>query len=582
MSHPLLEVSRRFDEALSAAFGADASGVDPLVRATNNPKFGDYQANVAMSLAKRLKRNPREVAGELVERFEADGLCETPEIAGPGFINIRLLDSFLADATREQLLDERVGVPAADPRETVVIDYSSTNVAKDMHVGHIRSTVIGDSLARTLAFLGHLVIRQNHIGDWGTQFGMLLEYLVDSGWTPDSGGEHTIEDLNELYRAAKKRFDAEPEFAERSRSRVVALQGGDEASLALWRRLVEESLRHVIATYEHLGILLDADDTCGESFYNPRLEGVLQDLEAKGLAVVSDGAVCVFPDGFKGRDDEPLPLIIRKKDGGFLYATTDLAAVRYRFGDLGADRAIYVVDARQRQHFAMVFEVAKMAGWIGDGRAEHVMFGTILGEDGKPFKTRSGDTVRLWDLLDEAVERAAKVIEEKNPTLSGDEKREIAEIVGLGAVKYADLSSDRVKDYVFSWERMLAFEGNTSPYLQNAYVRIQSIFRKGGVSPDDIDASALAIVEPAERALAVALAQFAPTVEAVGETLEPHRLCNYLFELASTYHQFYERCPVLKADDDKARASRLLLCHATARVLAKGLSLLGIRTLDRM
>jgi arginyl-tRNA synthetase len=462
----------------------------------------------------------------------------------------------------------------------VVIDYSSPNLAKEMHVGHLRSTIIGDALVRVLSFLGHDVTRQNHLGDWGTQFGMLVEHLVDQGW--DRSADHSISDLNVLYQAANARFNSDPEFAERARSRVVALQSGDPSTLDLWHQLVGESLHHAEEVYDRLGVLLTEDDLRGESYFNPMLPGVVSELEAKGLTVVDDGAVCVFPPGFKRRDGEPLPVIVRKSDGGFGYAATDLAAIRFRVADLGGERVVYVVGAPQTQHLAMVFAVAQMAGWLGEGgRAEHVSFGNILGEDGKPFKTRSGENVRLVDLLEEAETRAAAVVEERSD-LSPESRKEVAHAVGIGAVKYADLSNDRVKDYVFAWDRMLAMDGNTAPYLQYAHARIQSIFRRaeGDLATATFDASA--VEHPAERALALQLLGLAAVVESVAETLQPHRLCTYLFETAQAFTTFYEQCPVLRADSEQQRANRLGLCHLTARVLSLGLELLGIETPERM
>ncbi len=585
--NPRKRLTEIFDRALRSAFGEEFAGIDPMVRPSQNPRFGDFQANVAMSLAKTLGKPPREIAQAIIDAAEMDSIAETPEIAGPGFINIRLKNEYLADAAADLLADPSLGVAAPERVQTVVIDYSSPNAAKEMHVGHLRSTVIGDALARTLDFLGHRVIRQNHLGDWGTQFGMLTEYLIDLGWANEErhGG---IDDLNALYRDAKAKFDRDSDFAERARRRVVALQAGDEETLRLWKDLVEESLNHFEVIYRRLGVSLTREDTCAESFYNDALAGVVADLDALGLLRESDGARCVFPPGFRSRDDEVLPLIVQKKDGGFLYATTDLAGIRHRIGTLGADRVIYVVGAPQKQHFEMVFKTAEMAGWVGDASLEHVAFGSVLGNDGRPFKTRSGETVKLTLLLDEAEERAARIIHEKNPTLDEETKKDIARIVGLGAVKYGDLSSDRVKDYIFSWERMLAFEGNTAPYLQNAFVRIRSIFRKGGIDPrapilgEGADRAALKITNDTERALVLMMLHFAPTIEAVCRSLEPHRLCGYLYDLASAFHHFYEKCPVLKTEDAAVKRSRLALCRNTADLLEKGLDLLGIEVLDRM
>jgi arginyl-tRNA synthetase len=460
-----------------------------------------------------------------------------------------------------------------------VIDYSAPNVAKEMHVGNIRSTIIGDAIARVLEAEGHKVVRQNHLGDWGTPFGMLLELLVDRG-----GGkaEISIADLNDFYRQARTKYDADPEFAERARRRVVSLQAGDPATLALWARLVDETKRYLTIVYEALGVTLREADIAGESFYNPMLPGIVAELEAKGLARISEGALCVFPPGFTGKEGAPLPLIVRKQDGGYGYGTTDVAAVRYRTETLGGTRLVYVVGSPQSQHLAMVFATAALAGWlVPPARAEHVAFGSVLGADKKMFRTRGGETVRLIDLVDEARQRASAVIAAKNPNLDPETRASVARAVGVGAVKYADLSSDRIKDYVFDWDRMLAFEGNTAPYLQYAHARIRSIFRRSGSDKGAETVGAFAIAEPAERALALEILGFGAAVHDVARTLEPHRLCTYLYGLATAFSSFYETCPVLKAEDD-VRRSRLLLADLTARVLARGLSLLGIDAPDQM
>jgi arginyl-tRNA synthetase len=572
-------IASRVRDAIASGLDAGLADVDPLIRPTQDPRFGDFQANVAMSLAKRLGRKPREVAEAIVGSLDLRGLAAQAEIAGPGFINVRADDALLARLVGEAAVDRaRLGVPQATDPATVVVDYSGPNVAKEMHVGHLRSTVIGDSLARVLAFLGHRVIRQNHVGDWGTQFGLLIEHLLD----PEPRGASTTAptSLTEHYRAASARDAAEPAFAERARKRVVALQAGDPETRAAWKRLVDASAEEFEAVYRRLAVQLGLDDIRGESAYNERLPAVVADLRAHGLARESEGALCVFPDGFKTKDGEPLPLIVQKSDGGYLYATTDLAALRYRVAELGARRLVYVTDARQRQHFEMVFATARAAGWVPDDvRLDHVVFGSVLGEDGKPFKTRSGDTVRLIDLLDEAEERALAIVGEKNPELSAAERARVAHAVGVGAIKYADLASDRVKDYVFSWTRMLAMDGNTAPYLQYAYARIRSIFRKAGVVA--APAAAVTLVAPQERALALVLLGFEGVVDAVARTLEPHRLCTYLYEVATAFSAFYEACPVVQADP-ATRDSRLVLCDVTARTLATGLDLLGIETLDRM
>ena len=576
------ELERRLSGALGEA-GAPA-GAPALVGGASRPEFGDYQANVAMSLGKQLGRKPRDVADAIRGGLEIDDLCEKVAIAGPGFINLTLKTDVLARLVEAFGADERLGVGSAERPATVVVDYSSPNVAQEMHVGHLRSTVIGDCICRVLDFAGHRVIRQNHLGDWGTQFGMLIEGLVLNQSEEEAARTaHSFADLETFYRDAKSRFDADPAFAERSRGRVVKLQAGDEITRKLWDRLVRASAVRFQRMYERLGVQLTGEDVRGESFYNSMLSHVVADLEEGGLVEESQGAKVVFPEGFVDRDRNPLPLIVRKSDGGFLYATTDLAAARYRIKELKADRIIYVTDARQSQHFQMIFATLRKAGWAGpDLQLDHVAFGTILGKDGKPFKTRSGDTVRLADLLDEAEQRAGAALEQKNPDLPAEARHIIAHAIGIGSLKYGDLCSDRIKDYVFDWDRMLALEGNTAPYLQNACVRIRSIFRKGGIDPSACAGAALVIAQPAERAVALEILQLPAVIAAVADTLEPHRLCTFLYELASLFHQFYEQCPVLAAPDTATRDSRLLLCDLCARTLGQGLALLGIETVERM
>ena len=534
-----------------------------------------------MGLGKQLKLKPRDVAQQIIDHLDVGKLCDTVEIAGPGFINLRLNDAFLDQAVTELAGDEELGVPPAPTPQRVVVDYAGPNMAKEMHIGHVRTTCIGDSIARVLETLGHHVIRQNHVGDWGTQFGMLLEYLIETGWEQSAAG--TISDLDTLYRKAQERFQAEEDYADRARARVVALQSGDKEAMRYWRTLIDESIRHMNQMIDRLGVGLSDADIRGESFYNADLPKVITELDEAGLLVESRGAKVVFAEGFVDRDGEPLPLIVQKSDGGYLYATTDLAAVRYRLSELKADRIIYVTDPRQSQHFAMVFDTVRRSGWADPAvRLDHVPFGTILGPDRKPFKTRQGGTVKLADVLDEAVRRAEAVITEKNPDLPADERKQIADAVGIGAVKYADLCGDRIKDYVFEWDRMLALEGNTAPYLQNAYVRIRSIFRKGELTPSDVAGKSVQLRAPAERALAMQLLQLPLVLEAVADSLEPHRLCTYLYEVASAFHQFYEQCPVLAADDEPTRLSRLVLCDLTARTVRQGLALLGINVVEQM
>ena len=576
MRDPAAELSERFRNAIERAFGAEHAAVDPAVRRSEH---GDYQANVAMGLAKALRKNPRTVAQELIDALDVSGLCGAPVIAGPGFINLKLSDEFITANLTTALGDARLGVPKSKGPETVVVDYSSPNTSKEMHVGHLRSTIIGDSLARTLEFVGHRVVRQNHIGDWGTPFGMLIEHLLDLGEGASAEG---VKDLNEFYRQARKKFEDDPGFADRSRRRVVLLQSGDPATLELWRSLVAESRRYIADIYRRLDVTLRDEDVRGESFYNPVLSVVASELQQKGLAIESEGALCVFVPGFTNREGDPLPLIVRKQDGGFGYAATDLAALRYRVRDIGATRLLYVVGSPQTQHFSMLFEAGKLAGWLDGVRAEHVAFGSMLGADNKMYKTRSGETVRLVDLVDEAVERALRAVQEKNPGLDEETRARVAREVGIGAMKYADLSSDRIKDYVFDWDRMLAFEGNTGPYLMYAHARIYSILRRAESEGIRRDTGSVRAEHPAERALAVELMGLPGVLAVVADTLQPHRLCAYLFDLATAFTAFYESCPVLRADTDERRSSRLAFCELTAGALRVGLGLLGITAPERM
>ncbi|MGB1124745.1 MAG: arginine--tRNA ligase [Phycisphaeraceae bacterium] len=580
----MADVNQQLEEALSAAlvaaFGDAYADADPMLGPAGNPKFGDYQANLAMKLGKQLGKPPREVAQAVVDQLEKGSLIEKVEIAGPGFINLHLSNQSLADSAAAMLGDDRLGVaPLASP-QTVVVDYSSPNVAKEMHVGHLRSTVIGDAIARVLTFQGHSVIRQNHVGDWGTQFGMLIEHLIETG----QADQADLGDLTKLYKESKKRFDDDADFAERAKRRVVALQGGDEITLSLWKKLVAQSEAYFASIYQRMGVLLEPDDIRGESFYNDRLPGVIEQLKQDGALKSSQGAGVVYVEGFQDKDGNPLPMIVQKSDGGYLYATTDLAAIRFRVDELQASRIVYVTDARQSQHFAMAFKAAEDAGWLaGKAKLEHVPFGTVLGEDGKPFKTRDGDVVRLVDLIDEAESRAIAVCKDKNPDLSDEQASEVGSVVGLGALKYADLSSDRIKDYKFSWQRMLALEGNTAPYLINAYVRVHGIFRKGEIDFAAFTADHVQVSDPAEKALVLKLMQFGSTVDSVADSLEPHRMCNYLYELASAFHKFFESCPVLKSDvPDDVRQGRLALCKLVALTLERGLGLLGIGVVERM
>jgi arginyl-tRNA synthetase len=572
-------LQERGRNALVAAFGLDPAEADPVIRRSPPDRPGDFQANAAMALAKRLGKPPREVAEAFVAALEVDDLCESVEIAGPGFVNLTARAEALARVLPH---DDRMGVETKGQPDTIVIDYSHPNVAKEMHVGHLRSTIIGDALVRIHEFLGDRVIRHNHIGDWGTPFGMLIEHIRDVG-EGETAHELSVGELDGFYKAANAKFQSDPEFADRARKRVVELQAGDTETLRLWRLLVDESARYFGSVYARLNVRLTDGDLVGESFYNPWLAEVADELEERGIARIDDGALCAFPEGFTGREGDPLPLIVRKRDGGFGYQATDLAAIRHRVHDLGADRLFYVVDAGQGQHhLPMVFAVAEMAGWAKREQAELVKFGLVLGPDGQRLRSRSGESIKLAELLDEAVERAAAVVAEKSPDLGEEEAAAVARAVGIGAVKYSDLSNDRVKDYVFDWARMLAMEGNTGPYMQYAIARIRSIFRRAELDAGSEIAGSVVIEEAAEKQLALELLAFEEALLATAEALAPHRLCTYLFGLAQAFTSFYENCPVLRAESPEIRASRLRLCDLTARTLALGLSLLGIESPERM
>ena len=579
-----------------AAAEAQAAGrrLDPQLAPASKPEFGDFQANGALPLAKPLGQPPRKIAEAVVEQLKAEPafaeLCLEPQIAGPGFINLTLRPERLAAEVQARLGDQRLGVPAVEQAAPVVVDFSSPNIAKEMHVGHLRSTIIGDSLARVLEFRGHPVLRLNHVGDWGTQFGMLITHLKQVAPAAlQTADAVDLGDLVAFYRQAKQRFDDDEAFQTTSREEVVKLQGGDPVSLKAWGLLCDQSRREFQKIYNRLDIRLSER---GESFYNPYLEAVVADLEATGLLVIDDGARCVFLEGVSGKDGKPLPVIVQKSDGGFNYATTDLAAIRYRFGSSpdgdGARRVIYVTDAGQANHFAGVFQVARRAGWLpDDGLLEHVPFGLVQGEDGKKLKTRAGDTVRLRDLLDEAVERAEadlrRRLEEEGRSEDEAFIQHVATTVGLAAVKYADLSQNRITNYQFSFDRMLALQGNTAPYLLYAVVRIAGIARKGGdlEGTSAPEAQSLSFTEPQEWALVRELLKFDAVIAEVEEELLPNRLCTYLFELSQVFNRFYDKVPVLKAEEP-ARSSRLALCRLTADTLKLGLGLLGIKTLSRM
>jgi arginyl-tRNA synthetase len=573
----MLDTKTALEIRLQSAFDSVEVGADPVLRPSDH---ADFQANGVLALAKRQGRNPRELAVEIVGAASLDDLCEKVEVSGPGFVNLTLAPSFIAAQTAALASDGRLGVRVAET-ETVVVDYSAPNVAKEMHVGHLRGTVIGDALCRMLTLAGHDVQRENHIGDWGTPFGMLIEHLIDVG-EEKAVRELSVGDLDTFYRQARASFDGDEVFRERSRRRVVLLQSGDEETLRMWRILVAESVRYFDEVYTKLGVLLTDADIVSESFYDPMLADVVRDLDALGLLVESDGALCVFPPGFTNRNGDPLPLIVQKSDGGFGYAATDLAAIRDRVTRIGATRLLYVVGSPQAQHLEMCFAAAAMAGWLHDGvQAAHVSFGMVLDADHKMFKTRSGQRVRLVDLIDEAIERAGMAVAEKNPELEAAAREAVARMLGVGAIKYADLSTDRTRDYIFDWERMLAFEGNTAPYLQYAHARIRSIFRRGEIDvPAPGDPPML--TEPPERELALSLLGFPDAVSSALSSWSPSRLCTYLFDLATTFTRFYETCPVLKAPTDELRHSRLALSDLTARVLSEGLGLLGIDAPDQM
>lgn len=574
MADPLLTVTQLLAPAFAAVAGHE---VDPVVRASDR---ADAQANGALALAKQLGRNPREVAEAVVAAADLDGTA-TLEVAGPGFINVAFSADFIAGESARAAADERLGVHPPETVDTVVVDYSAPNVAKEMHVGHLRTTVIGDCLVRVHEFLGHTVLRENHIGDWGTPFGMLIEYLIDEGADADTVVTH--EDPTALYQAARARFDSDEDFKVRSRDRVVKLQSGDAETLALWRQLVDESNRYFERVYRDLGVMLTADDVMGESAYDPMLPGVIERLRDGGLLEESDGAGVVWPPGYKNRDGDPLPLIVQKRDGGFNYATSDLACVLDRLERRHATLILYVVGAPQALHLEMVFKVAEMAGWLKPpARAVHVSFGSVLGIDRKMLRTRSGATLKLHDLVAEAVERGTAQVKAKSPDLPPQEQARVGRMIGIGAIKYADLSTDRTKDYVFDWERMLSFDGNTAPYLQYAHARIRSLFRRAEVDAQTIRTIVPTLDQPQERALALRLLAFDAAVSETVERYVPHRLCNYLFDLAQDFTAFYEACPVLRAESEELRNSRLALADLTARVIAQGLDLLGIEAPERM
>jgi len=572
-------VVERINAAVARLYPDATEGLDSVARPSDR---ADAQINVALGLANKVGKNPRDVAQQIIEQLDVRGICAKVEVAGPGFLNLTFADAYLTASLGEVSGDASLGVRQASLPQRVVIDYSAPNVAKEMHVGHLRSTVIGDALVRMCERVGHRVDRENHIGDWGTPFGMLIEHLVDLGEV-GTARKLSVGDLDGFYKQAREKFDGSEEFQQRARARVVALQGGDAETLRLWGLLVAESARYFATVYEKLGVKLTNDDLRGESAYNPLLAEVVTRLKAKSLLTVDDGAEVVFVDGFTNRDNEPLPLIIRKKDGGYNYATSDLACVIDRVERIGATLMLYVVGAPQAQHLSMIEAVATKVGWLAPpAQMVHVAFGSVLGSDRKMLKTRSGHAVKLIELLEEAVERAEASIAEKNPELPADQRRKVARMIGIGAVKYADLANDRIKDYVFDWERMLSFDGNTAPYLQYAHARICSIFRRAGVSRESARSAKISLSHANERSLALRLLNYDSAVWDALERYSPHRLCTYLYELATRYTAFYEHCPVLKAEDDATRDSRLALCDLTARVLADGLQMMGIESPEQM
>lgn len=571
-------LSEKIKQAMIAA-GADAQ-CEALVRQSGKVQFGDYQANGIMPAAKKLGLNPREFAQSVLDKADLQDIAEKTEIAGPGFINIFLKNTWLAENINRAVQDPKLGVHNPE-KQTVVVDYSSPNVAKEMHVGHLRSTIIGDAVVRTLEFLGNHVIRANHVGDWGTQFGMLIAYLEKM--ENEHASEMELSDLEAFYRAAKKHYDEDPVFAEKARNYVVKLQSGDEYCRTMWQKLVKITMQQNQHNYDRLNVTLTDKDVMGESLYNPMLPGIVEDLKKQGLAVEDDSALVVYLDEFKNKDGDPMGVIVQKKDGGFLYTTTDIAAAKYRYETLKANRALVFSDTRQSQHMQQAWLITRKAGYVPDSfQLEHKNFGMMLGKDGKPFKTRSGDTVKLADLLDEAIERAGVLISQKSTALSEQEKADVIEAVGIGSVKYADLSKNRTTDYVFDWDNMLSFEGNTAPYMQYAYTRIRSIFNRSQIALIEVEQAKLSITDEKERALAIKLLQFEEAVQVVGKEGTPHVLCAYLYELAGVFSSFYEHCPILNNDDQQVKLSRLKLALLTERTLKQGLDLLGIKTVEKM
>ncbi|MEN6383903.1 MAG: arginine--tRNA ligase [Phycisphaerales bacterium] len=585
MKTPIQIIHERISQAIQKATGQN---IPAIVTAATDPKFGDYQSNSALALAKQLKANPRQLAEKIIENLQIDDICQKPEIAGAGFINLRLKPQFVINSLLEIKADENFGIENNQTAKTVVVDFSGPNIAKQMHVGHLRSTIIGDCICRMLKQAGYNVIPQNHIGDWGLQMGMLLAISEEfKSQNNNINVQQKLDTLENAYKQANEKFKNDPVFADKSRKATYNLQNHDPSSINQWQNFRKITLDACDEIYKYLSVVLKDNDVRGESFYTEKLPDVVNDLKMMGLAVESEGAICVFPEGFKTKEGNPMPFIIQKSDGAFLYATTDLAALRYRVDELKADEIIYVTDARQKLHFEMLFKVAEMAGWKKNTNLVHVTFGSVMGEDGKPLKTRSGENVKLKELLDEAVKRAKQVVEEKNSQLADDAKNEIAQAVGIGAVKYADYSNNRTSDYIFSFDKMLAMEGNTAPYMQYAYARVKSIGRKGiekgiDTAKELADLKQIVINEAAEFELAKQLIRYNEAFSTAISDLRPNFLTAYLYDVAGKFSAFYNACPVLDAEP-QIRASRLLLCELTAKIIRHGLeNLLGIDVLEKM
>lgn len=581
-----MALKQLIEERACSAF--EKAGIEPAfpvrVQWSAKPEFGDLQINGVMGAAKSARCNPRELAQKVLDSLELSDLADRVEIAGPGFINIHLNAAVVEQAAMALASDSRLGVVAQQPGQRVVVDYSSPNLAKEMHVGHLRSTIIGDAVSRLLEFRGDQVVRQNHIGDWGTQFGMLITELEEQFSQTEIDEGISLSDLEGFYRQAKTHFDEDADFADRARRRVVDLQSGDPACLLLWKRFIEASLAHADRIYELLNVNLTRDDTRGESAYNDDLEPLVKELVDRKIAERDQGALVVKLEELADKEGNPSVAIIQKADGGYLYASTDLAAIRYRVNQLQAGRCLYFIDARQSLHMKQVFAIARKAGWVGESvELTHCAFGTMMGDDGKPFKTRSGETIKLADLLEEAISRATAIVKEKNPDLDEAQQQLVARRVGIGAVKYADLSKVRINDYRFSWDSMLSFEGNTAPYMLYAVTRIHSLFRRADVSAAELETAVICIADEAEKSLVLAIDRYAEVIEQVAESAMPHELCTYLYDLAGRFTSFYEQCPILKADvPADVRDSRLRLADLTRRTLESGLELLGIETLEFM